>query len=255
MSARDCQDDRRRHEVRRRQRNGLDYLEVSDDQRRLTVFFLGPAPEDLTPDNVRITGGRRIRDIRVVRVEVCPRTDPELDNCMVVTVDRPGDFSTYRLCLVNLPDDAPFDPRYRCVEFSFKVNCPTELDCAAVPPCPPEVRPRPEISYLAKDYAGFRRLILDRLSLVMPEWTERHAPDLGVTLVELLAYVGDQLSYYQDAVATEAYLDTARQRISVRRHARLVDYRMHEGCNARAWVHVHATTDVAVPAAQLSFLT
>ena len=44
------------------------------------------------------------------------------------------------------------------------------------------------------------------------------------------------LSYYQDAVATEAYLDTARERISVRRHARLVDYVLHEGCNARAWM-------------------
>ncbi len=27
-------------------------------------------------------------------------------------------------------------------------------------------------------------------------------------------------------------------RVSLRRHARLVDYRMHEGCNARAWVQV-----------------
>ena len=68
-------------------------------------------------------------------------------------------------------------------------------------------------------------------------------PDLGITLVELLAYVGDYLSYYQDAVATEAYLDTARQRISVRRHARLVDYMLHEGCNARAWVCVTTNTD------------
>jgi hypothetical protein len=59
-------------------------------------------------------------------------------------------------------------------------------------------------------------------------------------LVDLLAYAGDQLSYYQDAVATEAYLGTARHRISVRRHARLVDYRMHEGCNARAWVAITA---------------
>ncbi len=38
-------------------------------------------------------------------------------------------------------------------------------------------------------------------------------------------------------VANEAYLNTARQRISVRRHARLVDYFLHEGCNARAFVH------------------
>ena len=50
-----------------------------------------------------------------------------------------------------------------------------------------------------------------------------------VALVELLAYAGDQLSYYQDAVATEAYLGTARRRVSVRRHARLVDYPMHDG--------------------------
>src|SRR2546427_6685807 len=46
---------------------------------------------------------------------------------------------------------------------------------------------------------------------------------------ELLAYVGDYLSYQQDAVATEAYLGTARRRVSVRRHARLVDYLVHDG--------------------------
>jgi hypothetical protein len=46
-----------------------------------------------------------------------------------------------------------------------------------------------------------------------------------VALVETLAYVGDHLSYTQDAVATEAYLGTARRRTSLRRHARLLDYR------------------------------
>jgi hypothetical protein len=57
-----------------------------------------------------------------------------------------------------------------------------------------------------------------------------------VALVETLAYAGDHLSYYQDAVATEAYLGTARRRTSVRRHARLLDYPMHDGANARVWV-------------------
>src|SRR5262249_29161121 len=52
------------------------------------------------------------------------------------------------------------------------------------------------------------------------------------------AYVGDYLSYQQDAVATEAYFGTARRRTSVRRHARLIDYQMHDGCNARVWVQV-----------------
>ena len=90
----------------------------------------------------------------------------------------------------------------------------------------------------------------------MPDWQERHVPDLGVTLVELLAYVGDYLSYYQDAVATEAYLDTARRRISVRRHARLVDYRMHEGNNARAWITVCTKTDLdPIKASNIYFIT
>ena len=61
------------------------------------------------------------------------------------------------------------------------------------------------------------------------------------------------MSYYQDAVAIEAYLDTARLRTSVRRHARLADYRMHDGCAARAWVSVAVHGDV--PAAGLTFFT
>lgn len=96
----------------------------------------------------------------------------------------------------------------------------------------------PEISYLAKDYESFRRQMLDHMSLLIPEWTERNPADIGVAIIEVLAYAADYLSYYQDAVATEAYLGSARRRISVKRHARYLDYRLHEGCNARVWVCV-----------------
>jgi hypothetical protein len=258
-----CQDERRRLRVRAKEFNGLDYLEVSDDQLVLTVYFLDKAPEGLVKTNVRIEGGRRVRGIEVANLRMCYQEDPERDDCMIVTVDRPGDFSTYTLCLVDLdedgrPTDRPFpgfDPRYACLEFSFKAGCPSDLDCKPQEICPPEERDEPEINYLAKDYASFRQLILDRLAVVMPDWQERHVPDIGIALVEVLAYVGDHLSYYQDAVATEAYLDTARQRISVRRHARLVDYPMHEGCNARAWVCVATDTDVDLDAQQVSFVT
>jgi hypothetical protein len=239
-----CLDDRRRRRVREEGYNGLDYLEVSQDQRHLSVFFLSSAPQGLLPANFRITGGSGARSVRVVAVDVCRQDDLELDDCTVLTVDRPGDFSTYSLCVVDLdetghPTDTPypgFDPRYDCLDFGFKVDCPNGLDCLSPAVCPPEVLAEPEINYLAKDYASLRQLILDRLAVIMPGWQESHVPDLGIALVELLAYTGDYLSYFQDAVATEAYLETARQRISVRRHARLVDYQMHEGCNARAWV-------------------
>jgi hypothetical protein len=244
-----CTDERRRERVRERNLNGIDYLEVSDDQRTLTIFFLGKAPLDITRENVVISGGRRITGLKVVALDLCVIDDEDRDDCMKVVVDRPGDFSTYTLCLVatdelGRPADGPFpgfDPRYSCIEFSFKIGCPSDLDCAGPAACPPEPLDEPEINYLAKDYASFRQLMLDRLALVMPDWKERHVPDLGITLVELLAYTGDHLSYYQDAVATEAYLETARQRISVRRHARLVDYHLHEGCNARAWVSLETS--------------
>lgn len=258
-----CQDERRRHVVREKGFNGLDYLEVSDDQRLLSVYFLSKAPEGLVKEHVRIEGGRRIRDIRVVGLTVTRQDDPDLDDCMLITVDKPGDFSLYTLCLVDLDQDGRqtdrplpgFDPRYACLDFSFKVGCPSDLDCKPQDRCPPPERIEPEIDYLAKDYASFRQLILDRLALIMPDWQERHVPDLGIALVEILAYLGDHLSYYQDAVATEAYLDTARQRISVRRHARLVDYPMHEGCNARAWVHVDTDTDVSLSPKDIAFIT
>ena len=76
-----------------------------------------------------------------------------------------------------------------------------------------------------------------------------------MALVEVLAYAGDHLSYQQDAVATEAYLATARRRTSVRRHARLVDYSMHDGCNARAWLHVGVSADTSVSSANFACLT
>lgn len=257
-----CKDEQRREQVRKSPLNGLDYLEVSDDQLTLTVYFLDKAPQEIYKENVIIEGGGRVTGISVVGISVCRVEDDERDDCMKVLVDRPGDFSTYTLCLVEIDERGQplvekveqgckkyrpfknFDPRYACLEFTFKVGCPSDLDCKPQQVCPPRKLEEPEINYLSKDYASFRQLILDRVALIMPDWREGHVPDIGIALAETLAYTGDSLSYNQDAVATEAYLDTARQRISVRRHSRLVDYALHEGCNARAWVTLWVSQDL-----------
>lgn len=231
--------------------NGIDYVEVADDQRSLFVYFFGGRPEGIAPRNLRVEGGRRITGIVVTSVTPGPADDARGADCLHVALDRYGDFSTYTLRLVADSGDGPpptIDPRYAQVDFSFKIDCAGDLDCAAPPACADPPRAAPDIDYLVKDYAGFRRLIFDRLATTMPDWRERHVPDIGVTVVELLAHAADQLSAYQDAVATEAYLDTARTRISVRRHARLVDYRLHEGCNARAWLTLSCEADTELPA-------
>lgn len=261
-----CQSELRRHKVRQEGYNGFDYLEVNLEKSTLTVYLLAKLidPEKITARNFVIYGGRRVRDVRILKVQTCRPPDPRIDDCLILTFNKPGDYSTYTLCIVDLDEDghpldkpySGFDRRYACLDFSFAVDCPSDLDCQVAEVCPPEPQQEPEINYLAKDYASFRRLILDRLALSMPDWQERHVPDLGVTLVELLAYTGDYLSYYQDAVATEAYLDTARQRISVRRHARLVDYHMHEGSNARAWLCLCVDQpEVELDPADITFLT
>ena len=245
-----CATERRRDEVRRVNfLNGIDFVEVAiADQRTLLVHFIRPVA-GLTKNNFRIVGGVRVTD---VQVQTLVGTVGEV---VTLKTDRSGDFSTYTLQLVTSAavSDVPpgFDPMLAAVSFSFKVNCPSDFDCAPDDECPPLNLPAPHINYLAKDYASFRRLLFDRLAVTMPAWRERNPADLGVTLVELLAYAGDQLSYFQDAVATEAYLNTARSRASVRRHARLVDYAMHDGASARTWLVFETDVDrgnIAAPA-------
>lgn len=260
-----CAGDGRRALVRAAQVNGIDCVEVSEDGRHLCVHFIAGAPEDLRMENLRIEGGRRVRDLRVLSMRDRPPDETDDEECLELTLDRAGDASTYRVCVVELdergrPTGRPypgFDQRYTCACFTFTVHCPSTLDCPADDFCPEPAAEPTAIDYLVRDYPGFRRLLLDRLALLVPGWRERHVPDLGVALVELLAYVADHLAYAQDAVATEAYLGTARHRISVRRHARLVDYALGEGCNARAFVtvRVEGAATFRAAAQDLRFLT
>ena len=271
-----CPDEIRRSLVRANGTvNGIDYLEVLDDeapvgtapQQTLLVYcFLSVA--GLSRENVRIEGGVRVSPIGVVwafpvnelltvhidRLSVEEQTffsSPrfsEPERVLVVRTDTRGDFSTYTLRLISATQAnqpiSNFDYILSSVKFSFKVDCPSDFDCQQQQVCPEPIESVPQIDYLAKDYASFRRLMLDRLAVLMPDWQERNPADLGITLVELLAYAADYLSYHQDAVATEAYLGTARQRVSVRRHARLVDYFLHDGANARTWVCLEVNQDL-----------
>ncbi|MDY7091988.1 MAG: putative baseplate assembly protein [Acidobacteriota bacterium] len=266
-----CGDEERRARVRATPGiDGIDFLEVLDTeapdalaQKLLAVRLLdGPVPA-LSAENVRIEGGVRVTAIEALWAMPLPdvagapgslvtnqeknflaahfAAEAEPQQILMVRTSARGDFSRYRLVLVEpvtgeVPPVAGFDPRLSAVDFSFKVECPSDFDCKSDDPCPPEELTEPPIDYLAKDYGSFRRLLFDRLSVTAPEWQERNPADLGVALVELMAYVGDRLSYFQDAVATEAYLGTARRRASVRRHARLTDYFLHEGVNARTFV-------------------
>ena len=242
--------------------NGIDFLEVIDnpsepDEVRQTVlavhFLKDIAADAFEPSNILITGGERISNIKTVAVTradmALPPVGDAAANVLIVKLNKAGDFSTYHLQLIREEgdNDPPegFDSILSGIDFSFKIACPNEFDCASTEDCESAKNiDKPSINYLAKDFASFRQLMLDRMALTIPAWKERNPADMGIMLVELLAYAGDYLSYRQDAISTEAYLGTARKRISVKRHARLVDYHMHDGCNARSWVHLEVTNGI-----------
>ena len=258
MAAVQCGDPQRLADVRASGLNGIDSIDVSDDQLTLSVLLFGQVPDGLTAANFRLDGGA---PVTVTALQPCPQRDPDLQGCLLLSVDQPGDFSCYKLSVVTagpdgLPGTAPYPgfdvcSYYAC--FTFKQNCPALADCAA-PAAPAAAPPAgPVIDYLARDFASLRQALLDRLSLTLPNWTETHLPDTGIALVEVLAYAGDLLNYRLDADGTEAYLGTARLRTSVRRHARLVDYLMHDGCAARAYICLTVSAAATLPAGDFRF--
>ena len=133
-----CATERRRDEVRRVNfLNGIDFVEVAiADQRTLLVHFIRPV-SGLTKDNFRIVGGVRVTDVQVQTMVGAA------GEVVTLKTDRSGDFSTYTLQLVTSAavSDVPpgFDPMLAAVSFSFKVNCPSDFDCAPDDECPPPI--------------------------------------------------------------------------------------------------------------------
>jgi hypothetical protein len=254
-----CRDSRRRARLLEQgSLNGIDFVEYNTTDAGahvLQVHFLreGTATAQLPTDPAlfHVHGGTRITGIGIVDPPTDP-TDPTDKRLVRVTVDAQGDFSPY-LLTVGWTRDADgiwrfalpgIDRPFSVAPVNFRPGCAVDVDCAPTGDCPPEILAEPALDYLARDYASFRQMLIDLVAQRNPNWIERSPADLGTALLELFAYEGDQLSYLQDAVANEAFLDTARQRVSAKRHARLVDYAMHDGRNA--WAYVHLTVSAAM---------
>jgi hypothetical protein len=204
--------------------NGIDYVEVAPNQTQLFVHFLNVVPVEGHLSGsapVTISGGEVVTTVTVDEDAISWSVDDEGRPVMAVTVAAPGDFSIYRLTIFS----PSLDPFFDSVPFTFKANCPTTVDCAGTAPVPtPEAVGHVSIDYLAKDFASFQQALSEFSALRYPAWVERSEADVGVMLMEALAAIADELSYYQDRVWAESTIQTATQRLSVTRHARLVDY-------------------------------
>ncbi|PZV11716.1 MAG: hypothetical protein DCF22_13835 [Leptolyngbya sp.] len=208
--------------------NGIDFVAIaSPDQKTLNVHFLNTFTVQGTITNAAITNGETIPEVAILNSTTINdpthwTTEPTTGQpILTLTVASPGDFSRYVLTLKS----TSLDPFFSQVTFSFKALCPSDLDCETPPPiCPPDEPDIPPIDYLAKDFLSFRKALSDFSALRYPGWVERSEADFGVMFMEALCALVDDLSYTQDRIAAEATLETATQRRSLVRHARIVDY-------------------------------
>ncbi len=249
----------RRREVRAHHHNGLDLVEVHENRRELTLMFLEQTPHHLRPANIRVDGPATQPSVSVTSVRRVSNSDPRLRDQLIAELSAAGGEGVFRVSMVEArPDGQPgtaplsgLDPRFTFCSIRFDIDEPAPvLTVAQLSPLPP---PTPAPTYLARDYEALRQLLLAGLTQDLADWSEQHIPDLMIMLVEVFAFLGDDLSYYQDAVATEAYLETARQRTSIRRHARLIGYPFHEGCHARAWIDLEVSADCDLTLQAVSF--
>ena len=91
-------------------------------------------------------------------------------------------------------------------------------------------------------FAQFRQAMLAELPTHPPlaGWRARGDQDLGVMLLEMWAYACDVVSFYDETIAHESYLRTARLTPSVRKLVALLGYRPRPAVAARARLAVRA---------------
>ena len=112
---------------------------------------------------------------------------------------------------------------------------------SAFAPTPAKIFNRPaltSIDYRIGTFGSFRRAMIDTIASkqALADWTARDETDYGIALIDMWAYLGDILTFYQERIANEAFLRTAVHRESVIRLAALLDYRPSPGAAAAAYV-------------------
>ena len=186
----------------------------------------------------RVTGGVRRRagpnpgDVRVTQVLA-----GAAPNVLRLRVEPIGDYSVYTL---RVPQ-GNFDPLFSAAPFKFRPGC-FNLNCApdwAGPDAPADA---PAIDYLARDYDSFRHAMMTWMETRVPGWQPSSEADLDQVLIDLVSADADELADFQDRVMNEAYFPRARKRVSLARHARLMDYHVHQGNQAGTWIALTVNT-------------
>ena len=137
------------------------------------------------------------------------------------------------------------DPLLNALPFKFRPGC-FNLSCT---PGEKFKRPpgEPEIDYLARDYDSFRHVLIAAMMRRVPGWSPTSEADLDEVLIDLIAADADEQADYHDRVMAERSIATARKRVSLARHARLMDYHVHQGNQASTWLALDVAGTADLP--------
>ena len=229
---------------------GIEYLELTllptpeaPTSATLVVHLQQPWATSFTAESLTITGGRR--DAFTPADWSIASQDP-VAQTLTIDLHRIGDASEHTVTLLD-GAGPPVHPFFASSRFVFVIDC-ERGDCRPLAEAPPKVvKQRPAVDLLTKDYAGFVTMLADWVRVKNPHWADLAPASLERVLVELLSHHGDMLSYYQDRVANEAFIDTASQRYSLRQHATLLGTKLFDGTAAETVLAFQATSDGYVP--------
>ncbi len=201
----------------------------------------------------KIQGATRQRSGNPARAVAVVQVLPGTGNTLRLQIAPVGDYSTYLLSTTSAglgaPDNAlplAMDPLLSTLPFKFRPGC-FNLNCTPSEkgrPAPAE----PEIDYLARDYDSFRHVLIAAMMRRVPGWSPSSEADLDQVLIDLVAADADEQADYHDRVMNERALATARKRVSLARHARLLDYHIHQGNQASTWLALEVAGMVDLPA-------
>ncbi|HVJ14791.1 MAG TPA: baseplate J/gp47 family protein [Polyangiaceae bacterium] len=108
------------------------------------------------------------------------------------------------------------------------------------------------LDYTDRDFDSLRGRLIALIKSVFPDWSDFDVASFGNVLIELYAFVGDVLTFYQDNLARESRLVTATQRKNVIALAKMLGYRLHGAQAATAEVELKlaraSAAAVTVPA-------
>jgi Baseplate J-like protein len=101
------------------------------------------------------------------------------------------------------------------------------------------------VDYTSLGYEALRSAMLDIAERTLPEWTDRSENDLGVLLIELMAYASDVTMYYQTRIAQQLFPGSADDPAALVPLLRLLGYELRPPAVATADLAI--SVDAATP--------